>query len=82
MSRHDRERPWLTVVKVLGAVLLVLLALVFGAGGACGVVMAVGGLWGTGRSIVIGVVCGTMLLVVAGLLVWGVVIMFRKKREE
>ena len=86
MSRQDREPPWLTWLKDLAAMVLVLLALAFGAGGACGVWDSLSRRsWGPGGYAVIAAICGVIGLGVAGLLIWGVVLlrmMFRKKREE
>jgi hypothetical protein len=44
MSHRDKEPAGLTVVKVIGAVVLVIVAIAFGAGGACGVVVVVVGI--------------------------------------
>jgi hypothetical protein len=91
MSRHDREPVGVTIAKVIGAVALLLVALAFGAGGACGAWVAVAGLWDSVRNRgtsslngfwIIGAVCAVVGLAVAGLLVWGIVLIFRKKPEE
>ncbi len=92
MSHRDKEPVGITVLKVIGAVLLVLVALAFGAGGACGAWVAVGGLWDTFRRRgirndyagmwVIGAVCAVVGLSVAGLLVWAAVTMFRKREDR
>jgi hypothetical protein len=91
MSHRDKEPAGLIIVKAIGAVILVLVALAFGAGGACGAVVAVQGLWSTisRRSMggyegiwVIGAVCAVVGLGGAGLLVWSIVLMFRKKPDE
>jgi len=94
MRRPDKEPTWQTAVKGTAAVLLVLLALAFGAGGACGVWFAGTGLWdtvirrggvrndyaGAGRDI--GAICAVVGLGVAGLAAWGAVLMFRKKSDR
>jgi hypothetical protein len=92
MSHRDREPTGLTILKIIGAMILVLVALAFGAGGACGAVVAVGGIWDAlsrraaqneySGMWVIGAGCAVVGLSVAGLLVWGVTLMFRKKRDE
>jgi hypothetical protein len=78
---------------VIGAVVLVLLALGFGAGGACGAVVAVGDLWNmpwrtgqhqeyAGLGLIIGGFCAVVGLSAAGLLVWAVVALLRKKGDR
>ena len=47
MSHHDKEPLGITVIKVIGALLLVLLALVFGALGACGAILTAFNVSGT-----------------------------------
>ena len=91
MSDPGKEPVGGTALKVIGAVALVLAALAFGAGGACGVWVAVAGLWhgikqpGTSSLDgfwIIGAVCAVVGFAGAGLLVWGIVLMFRKKLRE
>ena len=90
MSRPDKEPIWQTVTKVFAALLLVLLALAFGAGGACGVWFAGTGFWdavsrrgtGLGGDEAFGAICAVVSLGVAGLAAWGAVLMFRKKRDR
>jgi hypothetical protein len=91
MSHRDKEPAGLIIVKAIGAVILVLVALAFGAGGACGAVVAVQGLWSTisRRSMVgydgiwvLGAICAVVGLGGAGLLVWGAIAIFKKKEDR
>jgi len=91
MSHRDKEPIGLTIVKIIGAMLLLLVALAFGAGGACGAWVAFQGLvesigrrgsGGPGGIWVYGVICAVVGLGVAGLLVWGVIAIFRKREDR
>jgi len=91
VSPPGKDPVPVTVAKVIGALALVLVALAFGAGGACGAWVAVAGLWhgikqpGTSSLDgfwVIGAVCAVVGLAGAGLLIWSIVLMFRKKLGE
>jgi hypothetical protein len=90
MSRPDKEPIWQTVTKGIAAVVLVLLALAFGAGGACGVWMAGTAAWDTLRwrrndpygATAIAAVCAVVGLGLAAVAMWGVVLMFRKKGDR
>jgi O-antigen ligase len=97
MSRQDKEPTGLTLLKAAAALCLILLALVFGAGGACGVLSAAQGIWSTiserrggphndyaGVAVEIGAVCAVVGLAAALVLGWAAVAMLRKKgnRDE
>jgi hypothetical protein len=85
MSQPDREPIGLTLLKLVAALCLILLALAFGAGGACGVTVALAGFSqaGSGGGLaVIGAVCAVVGLGVAGMLVWGAVLIFRKQERR
>jgi hypothetical protein len=90
MSRPDREPIGLTVLKVIAAVVLVLLALAFGAGGACGVWFAGSGIWdavsrrgtGLGGDEAFGSVCAVIGLGAAILLGWTAIALLRKKENR
>ncbi len=94
MSRPETEPVWQTIIKGFAAALLVLVALAFGAGGACGVWVAGADLWDTisrrgavhreyaGIGLVIGGVCAAVGLSVAAMAVGGVLLMMRKKRDQ
>jgi hypothetical protein len=95
MNHRDKEPVGVTVAKVIGAVLLVLVALAFGAGGACGVWAAALDIWDTvrrtsphneyaGVGLIIGGFSAVIGLSVAGLLIWAAVTLLRKKgrRDE
>jgi len=77
------------VLKVLAAICLVVLALGFGALGACGVVVSLPELWGTitrrspGSSLgsPIGLIFAVVGFTAAGGLIWAVVLMFQKRRD-
>ena len=90
-SCRDKEPVGITIVKIIGALLLVLVALAFGAGGACGAWVAVQGLGEAIRSRsagssggiwLIGAICAFVGLGVAGLLVWGAVAIFRERDDR
>src|SRR5689334_25039855 len=94
MSHRDKEPIGITIVKLIGALLLVLVALAFGAGGACGAWVAfqglvesigrrgTGGSGGAGQIWVFGAICAVVGLGVAGLLVWGAGAIFRKRDDR
>jgi hypothetical protein len=85
MSQQDREPIGLTLLKAVAAVCLILLALAFGAGGACGVTVVLSGFshasGGEGMA-VIGAICAVVGLGVAGLLIWGAALIFRKQERR
>jgi hypothetical protein len=90
MSRPEREPIWQTVTKVIAAVVLVLLALAFGAGGACGVWFAGSGIWdaasrrgaGLGGDEAFGAFCAVIGLGAAVLLGWAAIALLRKKENR
>ena len=87
MSHHDKEPVEITVLKVIGALLLAVLAVAFGSLGACGAVLAVFSALGVKtpsdlRSLGLPLALAVGGLVVAILALWGVVMLFRKKPEE
>jgi hypothetical protein len=91
MSHRDKEPAGLTILKIVGAVILVLVALAFGSVGACGAWITVAGFWETvtrrGTSFdnnvwVIGLICAVVGLSVAGLLAWAVRALLRKKEDR
>jgi hypothetical protein len=84
MGHHDKEPIWITVLKVIGAMLLMVLALGFGALGACGALLAAFGVSGSRNAsdlkelwLPLAYAAGGLAL--AGLAVWLIVLMFRKK---
>ena len=89
MSRQDNESIGITLLKAAAALCLILLALAFGTGGACGVWVTLSGLsQATHRDggaqagmAILGAGCAVVGLSGAVMLVWGVVLIFRKGGE-
>jgi len=90
MSRQDNESIGITLLKAAAALCLILLALAFGTGGACGVWVTLSGLSQathrdgggvTGGMAIIGAGSAVVGLSGAVMLVWGVVLIFRKGGE-
>jgi hypothetical protein len=93
VSDPGKEPVGVTTAKVIGAVLLVLVALGFGAMGACGVFFSGEGIWDAitwrgwrddGGQMLIGTLSAVVGLGVAGLSVWAAVTLVRKRgsRDE
>jgi hypothetical protein len=91
MSHSDKEPAGVRAAKVIGAVVLVLVALVFGSVGACGAVAAVQGLWESLKptgpearyyattAVMLGGFCAVVGL---GVAIWAVVALLRKKEDR
>jgi hypothetical protein len=94
MSHPDREPAGIAVLKVIGAICLVVLALGFGAAGACGVLVTGSGIWDalrsgrgsgpewTGGITLLAILFAVVGLVLSGALFWAAAAMFRKRRER
>ena len=89
MSRQDNQSIGITLLKAAAALCLILLALAFGTGGACGVWVTLSGLsqvthrdgGAQAGMAILGAGCAVVGLSGAVLLVWGVVLIFRKGGE-
>ncbi len=90
MNHRENDPAWLAVVKVVAALALAILALGFGALGACGLIVSVPGMLASFhrggdpglRFATLNALFGLGGVGVAGLMVWGIVLMLGRKRDR